>query len=82
MGWVDRQHIPALEQDWRYARLLNLTKRLAEAAVPACSNCVGGTITVRDTDGNETVVDCGSCGGTGEVGTLVDNEDNGQAGGR
>ncbi|MEU6820887.1 hypothetical protein ABZ921_09675 [Streptomyces atriruber] len=82
MGWVDRQYIPAFEQDWRYARLLNLTKRLAEARVPACSNCVGGTITVRDSDGNETVVTCDACERTGEVGTLADNEDNGQDDGR
>lgn len=27
MGWVDREHIPTLEQDWRYTRLLNLTRR-------------------------------------------------------
>ncbi|TGB06532.1 hypothetical protein [Streptomyces sp. MZ04] len=82
MAWVDREHIPALEQDHRYTRLINLSKRLLEDAVPACGNCVGGTITVRDSDGNETVVDCGECGGSGEVGTLQDNEDNGQAGRR
>ncbi|MEW2393028.1 hypothetical protein AB0933_32175 [Streptomyces venezuelae] len=82
MGWVDRKYIPVLAQDYRYARMLNLTRRLVEARVPACSNCVGGTITVRDADGNETVVDCDACGGTGTVGTLADNEDNGQAGGR
>jgi hypothetical protein len=82
MAWVDREHIPTLEQDHRYVRLINLSKRLLEAKVPACGNCTGGTITVRDADGNETTVDCGECQGTGEVGTLVDNEENGEAGGR
>ncbi|MFI8872435.1 hypothetical protein [Streptomyces sp. NPDC055243] len=82
MAWVDREHIPALEQDYRYTRLINLSKRLLEAKVPACGNCVGGTITVRDADGNETSVQCDACGGTGVVGTLQDNEDNGEAGGR
>lgn len=82
MAWVDREHIPALEQDHRYARLLNLSKRLLEEHVPACGNCIGGTITVQDGDGNETTVDCGQCGGSGEVGILQDNEDNGQAGGQ
>lgn len=82
MAWVDRRYIPTLEQDPRYTRLINLTRRLLEDAVPACGNCVGGTITMRDGDGNETTVTCGECGGTGEVGTLQDNEDNGQAGGR
>ncbi|GAA1887867.1 hypothetical protein GCM10009837_07100 [Streptomyces durmitorensis] len=82
MAWVDRRHIPALEQDHRYGRLLNATKRLLEEHVPACGECTGGTKTVRDADGNETIVDCLACGGTGEVGTMADNEDNGQAGGR
>ncbi|MYW62482.1 hypothetical protein GTY65_00035 [Streptomyces sp. SID8379] len=82
MGWVDREHIPALEQDWRYARLLNLTKRLLEAEVPKCGNCQGGSITVRDADGNETTVPCGQCDGTGETGNPADNEDNGEAGER
>lgn len=81
MAWVDREHLPALEDDWRYARMINLTRRLLEAKVPACGNCSGGTITVRDADGNETTVECGECGGTGEVGTLADNEDNGEASG-
>ncbi|MYY79727.1 MULTISPECIES: hypothetical protein [unclassified Streptomyces] len=80
MAWVDREHIPVLEQDWRYGRLLNLTRRLLEAPVPACTNCNGGTITVQDGDGNETTVECGECGGTGEVGVPQDNEDDGQAG--
>ncbi|WP_420032280.1 hypothetical protein ACN2WE_05300 [Streptomyces sp. cg28] len=84
MGWVDREHIPALEQDWRYARLLNLTRRLLEAQVPTCQNtgCNGGQITVKDTQGHETTVQCDACGGSGEVGNPVDNEENGQAGGR
>ncbi|WP_428956175.1 hypothetical protein [Streptomyces sp. cg35] len=82
MGWVDPRYIPALEQDWRYGRLLNLTRRLLEARMPRCGNCSGGTITVRDADGNETTVQCGQCGGTGEIGTPVDNEDDGRAGGR
>ncbi|MFH8613062.1 hypothetical protein ACH4D5_36900 [Streptomyces sp. NPDC018029] len=81
MAWVDREHIPALEKDHRYARLLNLTKRLLEDDVPACGNCTGGTITVQDADGNETTVDCQACVGCGEVGTLQDNEGNGQADG-
>jgi hypothetical protein len=50
--------------------------------VPACGNCTGGTITVWDQDGNETTANCGECQGSGEAGTLQDNEDNGQAGGR
>lgn len=29
MGFVDREHIPALQQDWRYSRLLNLAQRKA-----------------------------------------------------
>ncbi|MEU6990338.1 hypothetical protein ABZ953_06705 [Streptomyces sp. NPDC046465] len=82
MAWVDRQHIPALEQDWRYTRLINATRRLLEERMPACGNCVGGTITVQDANGNETVVQCDACGGTGEVGTMADNEDDGQASGR
>lgn len=41
MGWVDREHIPTLEQDWRYGRLINLTRRLLEERVPACGNCQG-----------------------------------------
>ncbi|MGW6023720.1 hypothetical protein [Streptomyces sp. NPDC055099] len=81
MGWVDREHIPMLQHDWRYSRLLNLTQRLLEDRVPKCGNCVGGTITLRDDAGNETTVTCDGCGGTGEVGTPVDNEDNGQASG-
>lgn len=81
MGWVDREHIPALEQDWRYTRLLNMARRLLEVRVPA-GNCVGGAITVRDADGNETAVTCDACGGSGEVCTLADNEDNRQVGGR
>ena len=81
MAWVDREHIPALEGDHRYARLINLSKRLLEERVPARGNRVGGTITMRDTDGNETTVDCGECGGSGEVGTMADNEENGEAGG-
>lgn len=81
MAWVDREHLPTLEQDPRYARLINLSKRLLEERVPACANCTGGAITVRDADGNETTVDCGECQGSGEVGTLQDNEDNGEAGG-
>ncbi|MGW5868801.1 hypothetical protein ACWFRJ_42405 [Streptomyces sp. NPDC055239] len=80
MAWVDRKHLKTLEEDWRYTRLINLTKRLLEAKVPACGNCVGGTITVKDHEGNETTVTCGECGGTGEVGTLADNEDDGEAG--
>jgi hypothetical protein len=81
MSWVDREHIPALEQDWRYGRLINLTRRLLEERVPTCGNCQGGQITVKDADGNETTILCGQCQGRGEVGNPVDNEDNGQAGG-
>ncbi|WP_069883496.1 hypothetical protein [Streptomyces luteocolor] len=81
MGWVDRQHIPALQQDWRYTRLLNLTRRLLEERMPACGNCTDGEITVVDGDGNETSVQCDACGGTGEVGAMADNEDDGEAGG-
>ncbi|MFH9073208.1 hypothetical protein [Streptomyces alboflavus] len=79
MGWVDREHIPTLEGDWRYARLINMTKRLLEQCMPVCGNCSGGTVTIVDDDGNTTVVVCDACDGTGEVGTLADNEDNGQA---
>lgn len=84
MGWIDKEHIPALEQDWRYTRLINLTKRLLEEQVPKCGNtgCNGGQITVRDDNGHETTMPCPACGGTGEVGNPVDNEDNGRAGGR
>lgn len=83
MGWVDPEHIPALQQDWRYTRLLNLTQRLLEdRRMPKCTNCQGGQITMTDADGNTTTVTCGQCAGTGEVGTPVDNEDNGLAGGR
>lgn len=82
MAWVDKQHIPALEGDHRYTRLINLSKRLLEERVPACGNCIGGTITMQDADGNQTTVTCGECQGSGEVGTLQDNEDNGEAGGR
>ncbi|QEU97591.1 hypothetical protein CP970_26585 [Streptomyces kanamyceticus] len=82
MGWVDREHIPTIEQDWRYTRLINMTKRLLEAKLAAtCSNCTDGTITIRDGDGNETTIECTACGGTGMAPTLQDNEDNGQAGG-
>lgn len=81
MGWVDPEHIPTLQQDWRYTRLLNLTQRLLKECVPACGNCSGGTITVKDGDGNETTVTCGQCQGSGHVDNPVDNEDNGQAGG-
>ncbi|MGW2861902.1 hypothetical protein [Streptomyces sp. NPDC001205] len=82
MGWVDPEYIPVLQQDHRYTRLLNLTQRLLEERVPRCGNCTGGTITIRDEDGNETTVQCSNCQGTGEVGTMADNEDNGQVGGR
>ncbi|MFJ2774783.1 hypothetical protein [Streptomyces sp. NPDC087300] len=82
MAWVDKEQVPALEQDWRYTRLLNLTRRLLEDRMRACGNCCDGQITVRDDDGSETTVDCDACGGTGEVGALADNEDDRQAGGR
>ena len=83
MGWVDKQHIPALEQDWRYGRLINLTRRLLEAKVPKCGNtgCNGGQITITDDHGNQTTTPCPACGGSGETGTPVDNEDDGRAGG-
>ena len=83
MGWVDKEHIPALQQDWRYDRLFNLTRRLLEEQrVPKCGNCQGGQVTMRDADGRETTVTCGQCGGSGEIPNPVDNEDNGRAGGR
>jgi transcription elongation factor Elf1 len=82
MSWVDPEHIPTLQQDWRYTRLLNLTQRLLEETVPKCGNCQGGKVTVKDADGKETTVNCGACGGSGETGNPVDNEDNGRAGGR
>ncbi|MEV8321068.1 hypothetical protein AB0Q95_43650 [Streptomyces sp. NPDC059900] len=47
--------------------------------IPARGTCDGGTVTVRDADGNEPGIACLACGGTGEVGTLQDNEDDGQA---
>ncbi|MFB7747673.1 hypothetical protein [Streptomyces sp. NPDC056132] len=81
MGWVDREHIPTLQQDWRYGRLLNLTRRLLEERVPQCGNCADGTITVTDGAGNTTPMTCGLCQGTGETPTPVDNEQNGQASG-
>lgn len=81
MGWIDREHIPAVEQDWRYGRLISLTKRLLEESVPKCPNCNGGWTTVRDADGNEVSVQCVGCGGTGEQPTYADHEENGQAGG-
>ncbi|WP_030685963.1 hypothetical protein [Streptomyces sp. NRRL B-1347] len=28
MGWVDREHLPALREDSRYLRMLALTQRL------------------------------------------------------
>ncbi|QCX81215.1 hypothetical protein C9F11_38160 [Streptomyces sp. YIM 121038] len=28
MGWVDKQHLPALREDTRYQRILALTQRL------------------------------------------------------
>ncbi|GGV71846.1 hypothetical protein GCM10010277_84140 [Streptomyces longisporoflavus] len=42
--------------------------------MPACRDRNGGTTTVRDADGNETVVDCLACGGNGLIGTLADNQ--------
>ncbi|GAA0500640.1 hypothetical protein [Streptomyces olivaceiscleroticus] len=84
MGWIDPKYIPVLQEDWRYTRLLNLTRRLLDertVAVPTCS-CNGGRITVRDEHGNETTVECDACHGTGQLPTYRDNEDDGQAGGR
>ncbi|MEU9194474.1 hypothetical protein [Streptomyces hundungensis] len=81
MGWVDPEYIPILQQDHRYARLLNLTRRLLEERVPRCGNCIGGVITIRDDQGNETTVQCSNCQATAETGTLADNEDNGRAAG-
>ncbi|MFH8410753.1 hypothetical protein ACH4FX_39170 [Streptomyces sp. NPDC018019] len=85
MGWVDPQWIPVLQRDGRYVRLLNLTQRLLEERereqpVPKCS-CTGGQTTVVDDQGNQTTVRCDACGGTGELPTYADNEDNGKAGG-
>lgn len=82
MGWIDREHIPAIERDGRYGRLINLTLRLLEARVPACGNCTGGWITIRDDDGHETSVRCENCQGAGTVPSPVDNEENGRADGR
>ncbi|MFD7705635.1 hypothetical protein [Streptomyces sp. NPDC059786] len=30
MGWVDREHAPKVAADYRYARLINLTRRVWE----------------------------------------------------
>lgn len=79
MAWIDRAHLPALKDDWRYARMINLSRRLWEATMPACGNCSGRTIAVRAPDGNEATLDGEECGGTGEA--LADNEDNGRADG-
>ncbi len=84
MGWVDPEHREALRRDWRYDRLFKLDERCREAreaGMPACTNCQGGQTTMRDADGNEVKVTCLACGGSGEVGSPVDNEDNGQASG-
>lgn len=80
MGWIDREHIPAIEQDDRYTRLINLTLRLLEERVPTCGNCTSGQVTVQDADGNKTTMPCPQCEGTGTLPTRADNEDNGQAG--
>ncbi|WP_120727073.1 hypothetical protein [Streptomyces hundungensis] len=81
MGWVGPEYIPIRQQDHRYARLLKLTRRLLEERVPRCGNRTGGAITIRDDQGNQTTVQCSNCQGTGETGTLPDNEDNGRAAG-
>ncbi|MEU7154710.1 hypothetical protein AB0B15_42930 [Streptomyces sp. NPDC045456] len=81
MGWVDPEHLPVLERDWRYTRMLNLTRRLLaerERAMPTCS-CTGGQTTVRDEAGQEHTVPCEACDGTGVLPTYADNEDNGEA---
>ncbi|MEU4178148.1 hypothetical protein [Streptomyces sp. NPDC026589] len=68
MGWADREYIPVLEQDWRYTRLLQLTRQLLceqegqeTTRMFWCPHCQDGKITV---DGHS--VDCGACAGTGD----------------
>lgn len=67
MGRVDLEYIPVLEQDWRYARLLHLTRQLLcerkgqeTARISRCPHCQDGKATV---DGHS--VDCGACAGAG-----------------
>lgn len=95
MGWVDREHLPVLAEDWRYTRLINLTKRklrvallrrlagdlksLEEQLATQCT-CNQGQVTVKDSDGNEYTVPCSACDGSGTIPAPEDNEDNGQAG--
>ncbi len=88
MGVVDPQWIPALREDGRYGRLLNLVQRLAEQrererehAVPICGSCQGGQVTVKDASGAEHTIQCERCDGTGSVPETADNEDNGKAAG-
>ncbi|MEU7599020.1 hypothetical protein AB0B79_39400 [Streptomyces sp. NPDC039022] len=88
MGVIDPQWIPALREDGRYRRLLNLVQRLAEererereGAVPICGSCQGGQVTVQEADGTKHTVQCERCDGTGTVPELADNEDNGEAAG-
>lgn len=78
-AWGDRRHTPALEQDWRYTRLLNLTKDPG-VDMPAGEDCDATTVTVRNAAGNETSIDRLTYGGAGDAGTLPDNEDDGQTG--
>lgn len=69
MGWVDLEYIPVLEQNWRYTRLLHLTRQLLceregqeKARISRCPHCQDGKVTV---DGHS--VDCGACAGTGDA---------------
>lgn len=86
MGWVDPRYIPALREDGRYTRLLNLTERLlaereAAVVVPTCGSCQNGQVAVTDTETGQTyTIPCERCDGTGTVPEYADNEDNGRAG--
>lgn len=61
MGVVDPQYIPALQQDWRYTRLLNLTRRLAERRQlrQRLATDLQRLLEAR-------MPRCGNCGGDGE----------------
>ncbi|GAA0473872.1 hypothetical protein [Streptomyces olivaceiscleroticus] len=81
MGRIDPKYLPLIADDWRYARLIKLSKRLLEERVAQpCGNCEQGRIMVRDENGDEYTVSSEACNGTSTAPTLADNEDNGQAG--